>query len=327
MNKSININKRDVTIDILRCFAIIGIFIAHCQPNLFFKQLRSFDVILMVFLSAVCSSKFDKSDFNYFDYIGKRCMRLIVPVWIFLIVYFAGVYIFYYLPPFIEIFMSFAFLSDRYVWIIRVLLILSLLAPFIGQTSHKLPIPITIIALIIICILCELLFEAINNKWVNIVLMEIPYVIVYVIGMNIKSFSKNQINILASICFLFFCGYMILQIQATGNFVPTTQFKYPPQAYYISYGIGVTILLWENRNRIEKFLQKLRIANAAQYIGKHTYWLYLWHIPFVDMTENQFNPFIRFIVIFSGALICVYVQEQIVKRYISESKIAAIFKG
>ena len=325
MNEAIN--KRDATIDILRCFAIIGIFIAHCQPNIFFIQLRSFDVILMVFLSAVCSSKFDKTDFNYFDYIGKRFMRLVLPVWIFLMVYFAGVYIFYYLPPVTEIFMSFAFLSDRYVWIIRILLILSLLAPLISSVSHKFPTPLTIIALITIYLLCELEFALINNKWVNLVLMTIPYGIVYVIGMNIKSFSKSQINILSTICFLVFLCIMILQIQATGNLVPTTKFKYPPQAYYMSYGLGITILLWGNRNYIDKFLQRLRISNAAQYIGKHTYWLYLWHIPFVDISENHFNPFIRFFIIFLGALLCVYMQEHIVKRYIPQPKIAAIFKG
>lgn len=139
-NKALTIMKRDPSIDLLRCIAIIGIIIAHCTPTSIFIQLRGFDVVLMVFLSAVCSKKFD-NDFNYFDYFTKRCMRLILPVWIFLIIYYIGIYSFYYLPPFQDILSSFTFFSDRYVWIIRILVILSLLTPYIYislQLKHPL---------------------------------------------------------------------------------------------------------------------------------------------------------------------------------------------
>ncbi len=45
--------KRDESIDALRWLALTGIILVHSEPSAFWAQLRSFDVPLMVILSAV----------------------------------------------------------------------------------------------------------------------------------------------------------------------------------------------------------------------------------------------------------------------------------
>lgn len=130
--------KRDPSIDILRFIAITGIIMAHSKPGALLTQLRGFDVILMVFLSAVCVNGKKMATVNLLDYFCKRGVRLILPVWIFLIFYYAGIYLVYYLPATKEIIASFVFLSDRYVWIIRILLLLALATPLLCRLSDSL---------------------------------------------------------------------------------------------------------------------------------------------------------------------------------------------
>lgn len=79
---------RDISIDILRCIALIGIVVIHCEPeSLWLRQIRNFDVPLMVFLSGVSYTLSIKDentliDGGYLKYVIKRFKRLILPTWI-----------------------------------------------------------------------------------------------------------------------------------------------------------------------------------------------------------------------------------------------------
>lgn len=324
---NIVLKSRDESIDVLRSFAIIGIFLAHSLPGALLVQLRGFDVVLMVFLSAVCSSKFDKESFNYFDYFVKRVTRLVLPVWIFLVGYYIGVYVLYYLPPLSEIISSFTFMSDRYVWIIRILLILSLLSPFIALYINRISNFSVVGFAIIICSLCELVFSSSDNNIINLLFMTLPYGVVYIIGMRINKFSERQISAILSVCVFIFILLSCKYWYEYGRFVTTSEFKYPPRIFYLSYGLFMTLLLWVCRHAIVKVLKQINLSNTAQYIGRHTYWLYLWHIPFVDIVGDSYNPMIRFVIIFMSALFCVTLQDFLVCRFVKNIKIAAVFKG
>ncbi len=79
--------KRREDIDILKSIGLICIILAHVNPPKYIFQLRNFDVVLMILVSAylgLCSTK----KMNYFEYVYKRAIRLIIPTWIFLIVFF-----------------------------------------------------------------------------------------------------------------------------------------------------------------------------------------------------------------------------------------------
>ena len=88
MNASvIKSSLRNDSIDILRFVAILGIIVIHCDPQSFFvRQLRNFDVPLMVFLSGVgFGLSFKRNKISYGQYVWKRFKRMVLPTWIFLL--------------------------------------------------------------------------------------------------------------------------------------------------------------------------------------------------------------------------------------------------
>lgn len=319
--------ERDASIDILRFIAIMGILIAHSNPNQFLIQIRGFDVALMVFLSAVCAKGFDKENFNYFDFFIKRGIRLILPVWIFFVFYYVGVYVFYYLPPLREVLSSFTLTSDRYVWIIRILVVLAILAPFIWKYANKLSSTSIIITLSIGFLLSECSFEISSSKSFEMVLMTVPYGTVYFLGMNINKFDRKQQLTLAAFFFISFIALFSYYWIESGKFMLTSYYKSPPRFYYMSYALAATLCMWVYRKQLESFIQKIYLLQFAKFVGSHTYWLYLWHIPIVDMVGDKFNPFMRFSLIFGGALICVLIQNVIVKRFVRNKSLIPIFNG
>lgn len=325
MYKEDVIKQRDTSIDILRSIAIIGIIIAHSNPNNFWIQLRGFDVILMVFLSAVCVNGFEK--INYSNYVAKRSRRLILPVWIFLSIYFVGTYLFYYLPPTTEMLMSFTFLSDRYVWIIRILIILAMAAPFIYKFTNTLSFRSNVLLLITVLAIAEFIFSNTDNKYLNIILMTLPYGLVYMLGLNIKSFTQKQIKSLGLLSLFIFVIQSFYLSTISGRFIPVSEYKYPPQFYYMSYGLGVTLLLWISRSRIQRLFEVIHLDNFAKYVGKHTYWLYLWHIPVVDIVGSSYTPLLRLIIILGISLLLVYLQDQLVKKFVNNRMLISILNG
>ena len=82
------LQQRDPSIDLLRFIGLTMIILAHIglsrSTSLLF-QLRSFDVPLMVFTSGLAFS--GKNVGSYLPFIGKRTLRLIVPVYIFVAAY------------------------------------------------------------------------------------------------------------------------------------------------------------------------------------------------------------------------------------------------
>lgn len=322
-----NKKERDTSIDILRCFAIIGIIIAHIEPSRLWVQLRGFDVVLMVFLSAVCAKGFERENFSYSKFFVKRCIRLICPVWIFFVGYYIGIYLFYYLPPLNEVIASFTLTSDRYVWIIRILVVLSILAPFIWQLTHRLSSTALLIILFGGLVLSEYLFCVYSSRIYDMIFMTIPYGMVYILGINCDRFSKKmQLALAYSFLSVFIILFIYLWI-VSGECVLTSVYKYPPHFYYISYALAVTLLMWVYRNKIECVMHKLHLRPFTSYVGSHTYWLYLWHIPIVDIVQGHFNPLIRFFIIFGVAMSIIIIQDKIVNYYIKNKTWKSVFNG
>ncbi len=323
-----NKKERDTSIDILRCFAILGIIIAHIEPSRLWVQLRGFDVVLMVFLSAVCAKGFEKENFSYSKFFVKRCIRLVCPVWFFFVAYYIGIYLFYYLPPLSEVIATFALTSDRYVWIIRILVVLALIAPMIFKATIRASSKSIMLLLLIGFMICELLFNVHSGGVIyDMLFMTIPYALVYVLGMNIRKFTRRQYLIMAGFCFVAFVCFLLYYKVNSGFIKLTSETKYPPSFYYMSYGLTVTLLMWTYKDRICQFLQKMKLSRFFAFVGSHTYWLYLWHIPMVDIVHGHFNPLIRFCIVFFVSLLIVTIQDALIKRYVRNRVLISIFNG
>ena len=137
-------NKRLYYIDFLKFLGLTGIIIAHVGAPDWLLMLRSFDVPLMVIISSLLAQKsFDKSNGSLKSisrYYISRIKRLVIPTWIFLLIYFIIKYI--VTKEFLGIkYYAATFLLTRYgfgyVWIILIYLYSCMLIPVFNKMKFN----------------------------------------------------------------------------------------------------------------------------------------------------------------------------------------------
>ena len=307
-------STRDSSIDILRCLALTGIILVHSKPALFWAQLRSFDVPLMVLLSAVCFNMNVGGHFSYSSYLKKRFVRLVMPSWIFLTCYFIGNYALTKHISISKMIACYTLTTSWYFWIIRILFGMAIIAPFLKMLSDKM----TIRNLLLICILMfgatELLALLSSVYFYKLAIMFIPYAAIYQLGMNVKRFSGSSILKSGLLLLMVYIAIAVILYVFNGAYLPTGKFKYPPRIYYVTYALGASALLWYYRQGITKMLQIMYLHKFAQFVGSHTFWIYLWHIPFVDYMVNQYDSPTTFVTVYFIAIVITYLQTTIVNK-------------
>ena len=329
-------SKRDYSIDILRAIAIVGIIIAHSTPNDLIFQIRNFDVVLMVLLmgaSYYLSNQNKK--INYIDYLIKRFNRLVVPTWQFLAIFFV---LFYglsvyagsdYYFNFETIKSSFLLLDGiGYVWIMRVFFLVAMLSPLMLFISKKIKNNLIYLGFIVVLYGVYTVLIQYNSTMSGnlgyyteqIVVYGLGYIIVFAVGLRLKQFSTKDINIL-----LGFMVGMLIVLMYINDFRPVQEFKYPPKLYYMSYGITVSLFLYQllKINVIKNILQNKFVL----YLSHHSIWLYFWHIIFVYALKLYSSHFkminesfiTRFLFIFLLALLTTFIHN-VLKGYWKQLK-------
>lgn len=306
-------NKRDGSIDVLRWIALTGIILVHSKPDLFWTQLRNFDVPLMVLLSAVCFGSVG-GGFSYYNYLQKRFIRLVLPSWIFLTFYFVGTYILTHHVSIHKVVMCYTLTTSWYLWIIRILVGMAIIAPFLRMLSERLKLR----NLLAICAMLfgatELLTMFSFGYFYKVAVMFIPYTAIYLLGMNIRKLFTHNIFIAGVLLLLLYIVISVILYQQTGQYVPTQMYKYPPRIYYLAYALGVSAVLWLSRQIICEILRNIRLYAFAQFVGSHTFWIYLWHIPFVDYMVKRYDSLTTFITVYFIAIFITYIQTMAVNK-------------
>lgn len=193
---------RDKSVDVLRFLALTGIILVHSQPNEFWTQIRQFDVPMMVFLSAVCYARVNSNE-NYKDYVLKRFIRLIIPTWCFLIIFFAFRFVMTRTINYSELILTFSLSSNWYTWVIRVFFLISLVAPLLVKLANINNWRLKAIILLSLLGINEILaLIYCDNEIASIAIMMIGYSIVFITGIWLPSFSKSGL--------LLFCATNVL---------------------------------------------------------------------------------------------------------------------
>lgn len=317
--------ERDVRIDILRCIAIIGIIIAHSEPNKIIFQIRNFDVILMVLLlgtSFYLSNK-DYKEIKYVQYAIKRVRRLLIPTWIFLTVFFI-LFLFISLESKVsyyfslkEVFLSYIMINGiGYVWIMRVFFLIALTSPLLLKLNIKIKnnrLYFTVLfSIYAIYVLFQVVYFRLEDPlkvlFENFILYGIGYSLIAAFGMRLKLLSQKE-----QFLWMLFFLTLFLSFMWYYQFTPTQNYKYPPQLYYISYGMFVSLALYIilGINKIQNVLNN----RYVMFISQNSIWLYFWHIIFIYLLKisgknilGSFNNFTtRFLFIFISALIVTYI--------------------
>lgn len=312
--------KRDITIDILRLLGLIGVILAHCSiPGPLF-ELREFDVTMLVLASGMSYACVRKKDLepvtvhSWFSYVVKRFQRLVAPVWIFLVFYF----LFFRLVFGISydwryILSSFALTSGgiQFVWVFRVFFTSAILNPLLDVLVFRKGTVWSAVCFMIVLALNEVLLHlntmalsGMTLKLLNYVLFyTVSYAMISGLGIVLQQMEPNEKRISLLICALIWTGLGI------GMDWPSLQvYKYPPQLYYISYGLFVTVII------DLFFAYKMRPSqNEGRWLlwlSRHSMDIYLAHIfviYFVQALSLSTSLFwgLQFLVYFGGSIVLV----------------------
>lgn len=304
--------SRDYSLDILRTIGILLIFLAHTECSFLIKQLRNFDVILLVIISGYVY----KEPQNYFNYIWKRMKRLAFPTWTFLTIFFLSIYLVKYIFN-VEINIlnvktiasSYLFwLGIGFVWIIRVYIGTSILSPILLKklNGNLIYILVEIFTLIIIK----------NYKYDEIIKMMflLPYILIFCYGKLLKD-EKISLKKFTLVLGILIIAFMVLKKDI---YINIQNYKYLPRMVYIWYGIFVSNLLFLIKDKIN--LKNKILNNFCKYIGKSTMWFYLLHIiiyyfiTFLKKYVIDLNWIVEYIFLVILSLFILVVKDYILRK-------------
>ncbi|MBP3890770.1 MAG: acyltransferase [Solobacterium sp.] len=278
------VKKRDVTIDLLRAWATISIFVTHAEVPRPYYYVRAFEVIILVFLSSMsfALSSYEFNPSSYRKYVIKRLWRIVKPLWALLVLYFV-LFIFVFHVPYTwkEILASFAMTSSGIglVWIYRIFCTIALTMPLLKKTALEKPVWMIVLVSILLLIANDGLYHTvlIHSKVLTLIITyTVSYTIASTLGMmNVRLNGKQR----------YLIGGIFLCI-ALACFIVTKNpdceaYKYPPQIYFVSYGLGMSFVLYELCSHIKNY--NPIFLKVITWISSQAMNLYLWHIIFYHL--------------------------------------------
>ncbi len=315
-------NKRDVRIDYLRSLGTALTILAHVNPPTFLLNIRTFDVVLLVMVSSICSYKTKDilTTKEYLSYLLKRIKRLVIPAYVMLSITFVAFYCLYtvvFHKPFFwtsqQVIHSFLLLDSGigYVWIARVYLIIAIFIPFLCRIHSKITKGYEMFFVIFLLMAACQIFFFLSQKsmcqnllFKNYLTYAFPYMLASFCGLSISK-SKFGLSFVFSLFLLIFIFLSIFVYRSSG-FSPS-QYKYPPSLYYISYGVVMSSIMY--------YLFGLLIPrhsltnNMITWFSRNSYTIYLSHIPFIILLDSiskhyfHINWPIRFTLLIFAAII------------------------
>lgn len=324
--------KRDLYIDFLRFIGLSFIILVHVNPPVNVAQVRCFDVPLMLFVSGLTASS--SRHYRYVDYVTNRTKRLIIPVWMFLAAYLPILYFvqFKFLPEQYltgeMIVRSFLLLDNSigYVWIIRIFLIVMLATPFILKLNNRIE---NIRLFVFVVVAAVFALEGIHLIGVqcdkesvasfvvvDIIQYGIAYSIPFMLGVRCRNAEKKEQHKLLAFVIVVFTVSLVYYVFSYGLPIRITpNFKTPPHSYYIVYGCFVSVVLWQMKTKISKWLTNKYFI----LLGQNTIWIYLWHMPLALVSNRLSDSWVvRYIFVYGTAILIFMIQRSIVNKINSD---------
>lgn len=305
-----NFSSRYAIIDILRFLGISLIILAHVNPPILLMNLRCFDVPMMLFVSGLAYSN-KRSNFSI-SFIAHRIKRLIIPVYIFLSFYFIVVFALKY---FLRI--DFGITKEHvvgsyllmngigYVWIIRVFLLIGIITPLLQKFNETILGTRTYMCFILFFLLIQEILTENGAGLTSIFIRDYVYYmtgysIIFMIGLRIMNGQQLwKWNIFGVSIFLLSVCYIIIDHSSGGGInissaIHINNYKYPPQTYFIAYGSMMSIFVYAILKKYSFNYPRIFLL-----IGQNTIWIYLWHIPLIQLTGLfDINWIIRYIIVY-----------------------------
>ena len=334
--------QRAAYIDVMRFVGLSLIILAHVAPPETLLHLRSFDVPMMLFVSGLAYA--GKSPTYSIGFLTRRFLRLVVPVYLFLTFYFLAAAALY-----ATLGIDFGIRAHHvigsyllmdgigYVWVIRVFLIVSLLTPFLLAINRKVTSHTLLAILLLAAVAATTCAIRANFLTQSILVREflyyaIGYGAMFLLGVRAATATPSARAILAIVILIALVTTAFAHNLDT--FVCFNNFKYPPQLSFLLYGALMSLLTMF----IAKAATPQSISDSTQsptipptqsprsraftlanpltlFIGANTIWIYLWHIPLIQLTGRLSLHFLlRYIIVYTLATLICYLQCRITDR-------------
>lgn len=309
---------RNYGIDFLKALGLLLIILAHVSAPQWINEVRNFDVPMMVFISGFLSRGSVARSASCFSYEIKRLHRLLIPTYVFLVVYFAILSFFSNLPSFKLVLATFLLQNDSigYVWIIRVYLMCAIIVPFISRIdfSKKGCWLIAVLVYVLYEALCEFQIGTSLRLVDSTLFYIIPYGLVLTFGLNYDRFSRRKKCCMAVIFTLAFVSSEICHMVYTGHFCFVQQYKYSPRHIYLIHAMMyISILML-----VIKYFSEIGKNRLVVFISKSSLWIYLWHILVLYIVKTLLNSTVwpvKFVIVISISVMITYFQNRIVDKF------------
>lgn len=336
MNKN---NVRFVNIDFLRAICIVLIIIIHhfayYLKNAFIFNiwnLMHFVVPGFVFASGYLlqSKKELKKSPIIFFWLIKRLKRLLLPYYFYLFFHYFLITFFPILFKGINLKKDLNFFLESIIlvggvdlnWFVFLFVQLTMITPFIIITFKKKILEKT---LFLISFLFSLYFYFFKGSYPNYkLLMFSSWLFIFYLGIFAFRLDKKQskkdlikkLNYLKFCLFFAFLFVIFLLFKKDSKFVLTNN-KYPPNIFYLSYGISFTYFFLIIGSF--KFFQKEIIRRIIEFLSKNSYFLFFIHFIILDFILSlsdiflflKKNIYLQLIFILAISLMSVYFIELI----------------
>ncbi len=284
-NDLVTMKNRDETIDILRVLGTLLVILAHVTPPKIVSEIRTFDVTMLVFISGM-SLEYSKVT-NYWTYIKRRFQKLCLPTYltisiVLILLYIGGKVLNTHLLTTSYVMHSFL-LIDRnsigFVWIVKVYIFIAVLTPVIKNLVKL--VRNTVIFYVIgfgsiafaTLIMKIMPYNVITHEYLFYI---VQYAMIAAMGLKfVQSNRCEQVNSLV-VCIV---SFAICQLRYE-SFCPSVG-KYPPQFYYLSYGLMSTVFLYLSLNKIGTRIRNKRGAKVISWMSANSFNIYICHIYYM----------------------------------------------
>lgn len=316
--------NRIIYIDYLKAIGLLLVILAHVECPKYIMQFRSFDVPLLVVLSGYLASKTYVSG-NSKKYYWKRIQRLVIPAWIFLIIFFIVQSVAYSRPTVKNIIKAVTFQRDAdmvgMLWVIWVYLICALLIPVIYKIGYNKKSNIIIMCVFVAYELLCMTTDISSNRIIYITLLTIiPWGAITYLGFYLDQITKKQKMIIISLGIIIFLSGVAYFKVRRDMFISTNDYKYPARLYYFSYAIPIIFILIKVFREIP-----LKNNKLISFISSSSLWIYLWHILVLYVVKSIIVDdrlwILQYAFILSISIIITWIQNVIIKYLISNYKL------
>lgn len=139
----------------------------------------------------------------------------------------------------------------------------------------------------------------------------VPYGFLTFLGYNYNKTSKTTKYSIILTSLIIFITLVIYYYLQNGQFQSVQFAKYPPRAYYLSYGIAISYSLLM---ACEKVKQEYFNSKVINFISTHSMWLYLWHIIVLAGYITLHLPelwFLKLLIVYGGTILIVIIVNKI----------------